>query len=85
MLLSLHFSYSVYCHLLFLYFFAWLIVLHPRGPSSGDHVPPGSLPLPVSGLWGDLCHYSSLSVIISVPHQSEFLKATHLFFAFLLP
>lgn len=43
-------------------------------------------PYLVSGLWGHLCHYSYLFVIISVPHQSEFLKATHLsLFAFLLP
>lgn len=42
-------------------------------------------PYLLSGLWGHLCHYSYCSVIICIPHQSEFLKAAHLFFAFLLP
>lgn len=46
---------------------------------------PGSLSLPPLCLWGHLCHYSYLFVIISIPHQSKVLKAAHLCFAFLLP
>lgn len=45
-----------------------------------------TFPYLLSGLWGHLCHYSYLFVIIAGSHQSEFLKATHFFFfAFLLP